>query len=155
MPHKNIEDRRACLRDWRKANPDYSKKWRKNHLGYMSNWFKNHPGYIKEHLKKFLANHPEYKKINYTKKKMTGGEQARWAVRGAIRKGELLSLSKNFVICADCNNRAIGYDHRDYNKPLKVEPVCRRCNNNRGKAIPLIKGRARCISVRCRIAGIA
>lgn len=27
------------------------------------------------------------------------------------------------------------YDHRDYTKPLSVEPVCRSCNKLRGPAI--------------------
>lgn len=39
--------------------------------------------------------------------------------------------------CADCGCQAIEYDHRDYNKPLSVDPVCRGCNLNRGPAIPL------------------
>jgi len=36
--------------------------------------------------------------------------------------------------CTDCGEAAIGYDHRDYSKPLEVEPVCRRCNSARGPA---------------------
>ena len=29
---------------------------------------------------------------------------------------------------------AYDYDHRDYSKPLEVDPVCRRCNQMRGPA---------------------
>lgn len=39
--------------------------------------------------------------------------------------------------CTDCGARAHDYDHRDYNKPKVVEPVCRGCNLRRGPAIPL------------------
>lgn len=38
--------------------------------------------------------------------------------------------------CVDCGAPAVEYDHRDYNKPLVVEPVCRSCNVLRGKAVP-------------------
>ena len=31
--------------------------------------------------------------------------------------------------------RATQYDHRDYNKPLEVTPVCPSCNGKRGAAI--------------------
>lgn len=39
--------------------------------------------------------------------------------------------------CVDCGAPAKDYDHRDYNKPLDVSPVCRACNKKRGPAIPL------------------
>ena len=36
--------------------------------------------------------------------------------------------------CADCGEKAVEYDHRDYTKPLAVDPVCRSCNTKRGPA---------------------
>lgn len=36
--------------------------------------------------------------------------------------------------CADCGRPAEVFDHRDYSKPLQVEPVCRSCNVMRGPA---------------------
>jgi hypothetical protein len=36
--------------------------------------------------------------------------------------------------CIDCKAQAEVYDHRDYNKPLDVDPVCRSCNAKRGAA---------------------
>ena len=36
--------------------------------------------------------------------------------------------------CVDCNAPAMGYDHRDYSKPLDVAPVCIPCNWKRGPA---------------------
>jgi formylmethanofuran dehydrogenase subunit E len=38
--------------------------------------------------------------------------------------------------CRDCGEPSTDYDHRDYNKPLEVEPVCRSCNLLRGPALP-------------------
>lgn len=34
--------------------------------------------------------------------------------------------------CADCGKKAECYDHRDYSKPIDVEPVCIACNKRRG-----------------------
>lgn len=52
----------------------------------------------------------------------------------AIKSGKLPKLKGLF--CADCKTRpAISYEHRDYSKPLEVEPICRRCNLRRGPAI--------------------
>ena len=46
----------------------------------------------------------------------------------ATRRGELKRLTKD-SICIDCGKRAVVYDHRDYNKPLDVVPVCISCNS--------------------------
>lgn len=59
--------------------------------------------------------------------------KAHVAVAGAIRKG-LLQPARNFA-CVDCGGPAIEYEHRDYTKPLEVQPICRRCNLRRGPAI--------------------
>ena len=56
------------------------------------------------------------------------------AVRKAVMTGELPNISTQ--TCVDCGSPAEHYDHRDYNKPLEVEPVCRTCNYRRGPAIP-------------------
>jgi len=61
---------------------------------------------------------------------------SRAKVIGAIRRGELPRLSKVEVLCVDCRRRrATDYDHRDYAKPLEVEPVCHWCNKKRGPAL--------------------
>lgn len=64
-----------------------------------------------------------------------GAYEAHKAVALAVRKG-LLPKAKTQQ-CVDCGRQAHGYDHRDYNKPLDVEPVCQSCNKLRGPAIPL------------------
>ena len=56
-------------------------------------------------------------------------------VRAAIANGELPPIASQK--CKDCGGLAYCYDHRDYSKPLKVDPVCRRCNWNRGPAKPM------------------
>ena len=38
------------------------------------------------------------------------------------------------IFCVDCGKPAEVYDHRDYSKPLEVEPVCRACNSRRSHA---------------------
>lgn len=63
-----------------------------------------------------------------------GHGQAQSAVHCAIRDGSL--PSPRGLRCADCGCPAIEYEHRDYNRPLEVEPICRSCNLLRGPAKP-------------------
>lgn len=63
----------------------------------------------------------------------TPQEEAHYQVARAKRAG-LLPSPRAFG-CMDCEAPAIEYDHRDYSKPLQVDPVCRRCNLNRGPAL--------------------
>ena len=65
----------------------------------------------------------------------TGSLKASAAVNLAVRRGELPHARA--CVCIDCGAPATEYDHRDYNKPLDVEPVCRPCNRKRGPAIPM------------------
>ena len=69
-----------------------------------------------------------------------GRSRAHAAIQKAIKTGQLLH-PKNFF-CIDCGAPAKCYDHRDYNKPLEVDPVCRKCNFHRGLAIPLDMSKA-------------
>lgn len=48
--------------------------------------------------------------------------------------GILPSLASGDYECVDCGGVATEYEHRDYAKPLEVEPVCRGCNLRRGGA---------------------
>lgn len=57
-------------------------------------------------------------------------------VAAAIRDGYLPRPSS--LTCLDCGAPAQAYDHRDYNKPLDVEPVCHACNVKRGPALPFV-----------------
>lgn len=56
-----------------------------------------------------------------------------YAVAKAVREGRLKPIKQ--CICVDCGAPAHHYDHRDYNKPEEVDPVCARCNTERGPAI--------------------
>lgn len=60
--------------------------------------------------------------------------EAHSAVRRAVKRGELQSATA--FACVDCGKPAKCYDHRDYSKPLDVEPVCHSCNHKRGPAKP-------------------
>lgn len=64
-----------------------------------------------------------------------GEGNAQSAVQQAMRDG-LLPRPRT-LRCADCGCPAVEYEHRDYNKPLDVEPICRSCNLRRGPAKPL------------------
>jgi hypothetical protein len=68
---------------------------------------------------------------------VNGARKAIAAVAKAVKKGILPSVKT--LICVDCGKPSECYDHRDYNKPLDVVPVCRKCNFRRGAAIPIKK----------------
>ncbi len=61
------------------------------------------------------------------------GRRAHAQVYAAVRRGEIPVLTGE-IPCVDCGRAAQQYDHRDYNKPLDVDPVCRSCNYKRGPA---------------------
>lgn len=54
-------------------------------------------------------------------------------VRRAIARGQLMPVAGK--TCVDCGAQATVYDHRDYSKPLDVQPVCRSCNMKRGPGL--------------------
>jgi hypothetical protein len=65
---------------------------------------------------------------------VSGGLLCGAEVFKAIARGEL-QPARDYS-CVDCGVPASEYDHRDYNEPLSVAPVCRKCNARRGAAIP-------------------
>jgi DNA-directed RNA polymerase subunit RPC12/RpoP len=65
--------------------------------------------------------------------------EAHYAVYKAVQRGDIQPATD--YDCADCGKPAIEYDHRDYAKPLDVEPVCRRCNLRRGAGAPYANSR--------------
>lgn len=50
----------------------------------------------------------------------------------AVHAGQMLPARMH--ACSDCGRPASHYDHRDYTKPLLVDPVCPICNAKRGRA---------------------
>ena len=52
----------------------------------------------------------------------------------AVKAGILPALTGD-IKCVDCGTEATCYEHRDYLKPLDVEPVCLSCNYLRGAAL--------------------
>lgn len=58
------------------------------------------------------------------------------AVSRAVKTGRLAPVET--LKCVDCGAKAKHYDHRDYTKPLDVEPCCVRCNFRRGPARPYL-----------------
>jgi hypothetical protein len=56
-------------------------------------------------------------------------------VNAAIKAGYMPRLN-GIIKCVDCGKPAAHYDHRDYSRPLVVEPVCASCNIHRGPAEP-------------------
>ena len=61
-------------------------------------------------------------------------------VRLEVISGRLFSAKRLRVQCSDCEKPAVCYDHRDYTKPLDLEPVCVSCNWKRGQGYPRLDG---------------
>jgi hypothetical protein len=107
-----------CLKEDREAKdvlPQASPEYKKL---YMRKYRKTekHKLYAKEYNKKLVVARRAHRKVYKT-----------------IKQGLLLSLKSWIIACSDCNvERATEYDHRDYSKPLLVEPVCHKCNLTRG-----------------------
>ena len=75
------------------------------------------------------------KRAKYCDECFTGSKPSsvEYAVFKAVREGRLKPIRE--CTCVDCGAPARHYDHRDYNKPEEVEPVCVSCNWWRGPAI--------------------
>lgn len=71
------------------------------------------------------------------KKLSKARQEAAYAVRQAMKSGVLVNLYRDYheIQCSDCDRKASCWDHRDYSRPLDVEPVCHGCNNRRGAGI--------------------
>ncbi|MBN8492375.1 MAG: hypothetical protein J0M00_13225 [Burkholderiales bacterium] len=82
------------------------------------------------------------KRLRYPHKYYTPGQRPDFrfqsfchgAVHLAVKRGVLPDLSQGEYACADCGAPALEYDHRDYARPLDVDPVCKSCNRLRGAA---------------------
>lgn len=111
-PHKELRCEACGV-----PHPSFSDKRRKycSHCGY-------------ERLKKSWAG---WRVTEKSKKH----DAVRRITKAAVRGGFLQDPRQ--LDCMDCGNPAECYDHRDYNKPLDVEPVCISCNGSRGAGIPL------------------
>jgi hypothetical protein len=63
-------------------------------------------------------------------------QAAMLAANAAVSKARARGLlpTPKSLACSDCGGAAHDYDHRDYSRPLDVQPVCRACNFKRGPA---------------------
>lgn len=87
-------------------------------------------------MSKPICDHCRFiRRQNYGKQRPIKSPLAVWAVavvNAAVRKGILPRITAS-VRCTDCGEPANCYDHRDYLKPLSVDPVCSACNYRRGR----------------------
>jgi formylmethanofuran dehydrogenase subunit E len=74
----------------------------------------------------------EYNKARDEKLKYTNQYKAKMEVYKAVRSGKLPKAKT--LKCHVCGEQAYAYEHRDYDKPLEVKPICRKCNEHLGKA---------------------
>jgi hypothetical protein len=65
-----------------------------------------------------------------------GAQAARQKAVAAVKKAikAFILPPPDTVLCIDCEMPACEYEHRDYRKPMDVNPICRKCNIRRGPA---------------------
>jgi len=105
----NPEKNRASSRAWSQANPE-------KHRAKIKAWRKTNPEKIKNNNYKYEKNNPEKR-------------AAHLAVRNAVKHGDLPRVST--CDCVDCGIQAAEYHHEDYNKPLEVVALCKKCHFKR------------------------
>jgi hypothetical protein len=67
------------------------------------------------------------------KEHLKEGSKASAILNNYIKKHAFSKATEK--LCVDCGCRAHVHDHRDYTKPLEVDPVCFSCNSIRGMAL--------------------
>lgn len=75
----------------------------------------------------------ESERLRYQKLKNSNLMKAKGKVYNEVRYGRLPKASD--LKCIKCGEQAHCYDHRDYLKPLDVNPVCARCNKLMGEGL--------------------
>lgn len=128
-----LKQKREYYQRTKERKKIYDTRYRLSHLKEKRAYHKKWENENRDKVKK-------YSKKHYDEGRKTGRDRAISFVYSAVKVGKLVSLKTENIKCVDCGARAIQYDHRDYNKPLDVEPVCQSCNIKRGPARPLTKG---------------
>lgn len=123
---------------------------RERHLAYMRGYMRKNRARLREYNRQYYAaKNPRGPRVERSaeerrllriaavrrcQEKRPLMLRAHRAVKAAIERRELLAAGLHS--CADCGRGATEYDHRDYTKPLEVEPVCHPCNIRRGPGYP-------------------
>jgi len=91
---------------------------------------------FRHHLARFCLDCADSRRARRTySPPLNDNQKARVVTNYAVKVGFLPPPTDYF--CMDCGADAECYDHRDYKKPLEVDPVCLRCNSRRGRGEPL------------------
>ena len=114
------------FREWRKRNPDKIK-------GYLKKWKEGNPKRVIELRSKYKTSKKGKNAEKKYSEKYPERIKARRITNNAIKKGYL--NNPTLLKCILCVNKAVEYHHSDYNKPLEVIPLCKKCHtqiNNGG-----------------------
>ena len=121
------EKHREYCKQWRKKNKDYSKKWKEKNPSYFKNWSAKNKDKIAVYEKNKVGNKRflEYKKRYYwNNKEVRIKARARVSVKNEIVAGKIKKEP-----CEKCGDVKSEAHHEDYNKPLEVKWVCKKCHN--------------------------
>lgn len=127
---KILSQKREYYLRIRERKKIYDSQYRLANLKKISAYHKRWENINKDKVK-------EYSKKHYENSRKNGALRAVSMVFYAVKVGKLTNLKNVSVRCSYCGKRATQYDHRDYNKPLDVNPVCQSCNIKLGPAKPI------------------
>lgn len=109
---------------WSKANPEKNR-------AYGKVWRKANPEKYQAKVKAWQQANPEKERVRIKAwhKANPKKRAAHLAVKNAVRQGGLSRVST--CDCVDCGIQAAEYHHEDYNKPLEVVALCKKCHVKR------------------------
>lgn len=141
-PYAKGLSRREYLRQWREKNKDHLAEYRRKneeHIRAVRKVYyeehkdelnRNHREYVRENKEKENARSRQYNKKHrvaireYERRYRKETNYAKDKVRDAIKSGKLIKKS-----CEVCGNEKVQAHHDDYNKPLEIRWLCRRCHS--------------------------
>ena len=121
------EERKCKLKSCTKMAPWYLDRCSKHHDAYVKKCR------VRRRRETIAAQKERYAKnggkVAHVDMQAMSGTVIGWANRSGW-----LPVLDGSIKCVDCGNEATCWEHRDYSRPLDVDPICQSCNVRRGPA---------------------
>jgi len=122
----------VCGKEFIRKKYAFNKKYCSSYCRWKA-WKIKHLKKYQDYQKLWVSKNPKYK--TDFNKKYNGSIQ----LKARSKANRLIKIPKG-QLCQGCNrNLAIERHHEDYNKPLKVEFLCKDCHINKNNLL-LVKG---------------
>lgn len=136
IERKKLKWREASLRYYnkKKKNPEFMETRRKRRADFYNKTKDNPESIEKNRLYGSKSYYKNYEKRNSKQKERNKIAYAKDKKPDLARRKIQLEVASHRLVkpselkCNRCPSKAKHYHHADYNKPLDVEPLCRRCH---------------------------